>query len=125
MYFLDEIPSGFSPIREIEHQFDLVLGLAISNILTYKSNHEETKKFQRQVKELMSNEYIWESMSSCVVLILLLPKKDDTRRICVDCKAINNITVKYRYLISILNDMLNELYGSCLFSKINLKSGHH
>jgi hypothetical protein len=58
MYFLDEIPSGFSPIREIEHQFDLVLGLAISNILTYKSNHEETKKFQRQVKELMSNEYI-------------------------------------------------------------------
>jgi len=64
-------------------------------------------------------------MSSCVVLILLLPKKDDTRRICVDCKAINNITVKYRYLISILNDMLNELYGSCLFSKINLKSGHH
>ena len=44
---------------------------------------------------------------------------------CIDCHAINNIMVKYKHLILILNDMLYELYGFCVFSKIDLKNGYH
>ena len=123
--FLEEIPNELPPIRGIEHQIDFVPGAAIPNRPAYRSNPEETKELQRQVEDFMSKGYVIESMSPCAIPVLLVPKKDGTWRMCIDCRAINNITVKYRHLIPRLDDMLDELHGSCIFSKIDLKSGYH
>uniref|UniRef100_A0A2N9GPC1 Reverse transcriptase domain-containing protein n=1 Tax=Fagus sylvatica TaxID=28930 RepID=A0A2N9GPC1_FAGSY len=102
MYYPEEMPNELPPIRGIEYQIDFVPGAAIPNLTSLIG-----------------------SMSPCAVPVLLVPKKDGTWRMCVDCRAINNITVKYRHPIPRLDDMLDELHGSCIFSKIDLKSGYH
>ena len=118
--FPNDVPSGLPPIRGIEHQIDFVPGATIPNRPAYRSNSEETKELQRQVEKLLTKGHVKESMSPCVVPVLLVPKKDGTWRMCFDCRAINNIKVKYRYPIL----MLDELYRSCVFTKIDLKSGY-
>ena len=123
--FPNDIPSGLPPIRGIKHQIDFVPGVTIPNRPAYRSNPEETKELQRQVEELLTKGHMRESMSPCTVPVLLMPKNDGTWRMCVDCKAINNITVKYRHPIPRQDDMLDELHGSCVFKKIDLKSEYH
>jgi hypothetical protein len=104
-------------LRGIKHQIGLIPGETLPNRVAYRTNPKETKEIQQQVQELLDHGYVQESLSPCAVSVILLPKKNGTWRMCVDCRAINNITIRYRFPIARLDDVLS---GSIIFSKIDL-----
>jgi hypothetical protein len=97
----------------------------LPNHAPYRTNTEETKEIQCQVKELLDKGYVHESFSPCAAPVILVPKKDGSWRMCVDCRAINNITIRYCHPIPRLDNMLDELSGAVVFSKVDLRSGCH
>jgi hypothetical protein len=57
--------------------------------------------------------------------MIFVPKKDGTKRLCVDYHALNEVIVKNKYLLTRIDDLFDRLRGACVFSKIDLRSGYH
>jgi hypothetical protein len=112
-------------LRGTEHQIDLIPGATLANRAAYRSNPEETKEIQPQVQELLNQGYVRESLSPCAIPVILVPKKNGTWHMCIACRAINNITIRYCFPIPRLDDTLDELSGSIIFTKIDLRTSYH
>lgn len=122
---LKEIPPYLPPMRDIQHCIGLITGTTLPNKMTYRMSPKENDELQQQVNKHLSKGLTRESMSPCAVPTLLVSKKDGPLCLCVDSKVVNKITIKYRFPILHLDDLLDQLHGAFIFSKIDLKSSYH
>jgi hypothetical protein len=122
---VDELPNSLPPIRSINHHIDLIPGAILSNKETYRSTPQENEEVKRQVQDLLDKGLVRESLSPCVVQTVLSPKKDGGWRMCMDSRAINKITIRYRFPLPRMDDLMDCLNGANYFSKTDLKSGYH
>jgi hypothetical protein len=123
--FMDELPHSFPPIRSISHHIDLIPGTSLPNKATYRLTPRENEEVKNQVQQLLDKGLVRESLSPCAVLAVLSPKKDGGWRMCIDSLAINKITIRYRFPLPMMDDLMDYLSGARYFSKIDLKSGYH
>jgi hypothetical protein len=122
---VDELPHSFPPMRSVIHHIDLILGASLSNKAAYRLTPQENEEVKKQVEELLDKGLVRESLSPSVVPTVLSPKKDRGRRMCTKSRAINKITIRYRFPLPRMDDLMDCLSGAKYFSKIDLKSGYH
>ena len=122
--FPEEIP-GLPPHREVEFTIELEPGTAPISKAPYRMAPAEMKELKAQLDELLEKGYIQPSASPWGAPVLFVKKKDGTLRLCVDYRELNKRTIKNKYPLPRIDDLLDQLQGAGIFTKIDLRSGYH
>jgi hypothetical protein len=122
--FAEELP-GMSPYRDIEFVIELKPGTAPIYETPFRMTTPELAKLKEHIKELLEKGFICPSSSLWEAPVIFVPKKDGTQRLCMDYRALNEVTVKNKYPLPRIDDLFDQHRGACVFSKINLRSGYH
>jgi hypothetical protein len=120
-----EEPVGLPPRRLYDHSIPLVPGAQPVNKRPYRYTPQLKSEIERQVNEMLSSGVIRTSSSAFSSPIILVRKKDNTWRIVVDYRHLNALTIKSKYPVPIIDELLDELAGSSWFSKLDLWAGYH
>ncbi|GJW86224.1 putative reverse transcriptase domain-containing protein [Tanacetum coccineum] len=123
-HYYDDLP-GLPPARQVEFQIDLVPGAAPVARAPYRLAPSEMKELSEQLQELSDKGFIRPSSSPWGAPVLFVKKKDGSFRMCIDYREFNKLTVKNRYPLPRIDDLFDQLQGSSVYSKIDLRSGYH
>ncbi|GJY60922.1 putative reverse transcriptase domain-containing protein [Tanacetum coccineum] len=122
--FPEDLP-GLPPTRQVEFQIDLIPGAAPVARAPYRLAPSEMKELSEQLKELSDKGFIRPSSSPWGAPVLFVKKKDGSFRMCIDYRELNKLTVKNRYPLPRIDDLFDQLQGSSVYLKIDLRSGYH
>ncbi|KAJ0636963.1 putative nucleotidyltransferase, Ribonuclease H [Helianthus annuus] len=122
--FSEDLP-GLPPHRQVEFQIELAPGAAPVARAPYRLAPSELVELSKQLQELLEKGFIRPSSSPWGAPVLIVKKKDGTFRMCIDYRELNKVTVKNRYPLPRIDDLFDQLQGSCYYSKIDLRSGYH
>nr|GFA23234.1 putative reverse transcriptase domain-containing protein [Tanacetum cinerariifolium] len=127
-YFLEVFPEdllGLPPTRPVEFQIDLVPGAAPVARAPYRLTPSKMKELAEQLKKLSDKGFIRPGSSPWGAPILFVKKKDGSFWMCIDYQELNKLTAKNCYLLPRINDLFDQLQGSSVYSKIDLRTGYH
>ncbi|GJV27749.1 putative reverse transcriptase domain-containing protein, partial [Tanacetum coccineum] len=122
--FPKELP-GLSPTRQVEFQIDMMPGVAPVARTPYRLAPSEMKELSEKLQELSDKGFIRPSSSPWGAPVLFVKKKDGSFRMCIDYRELNKLTVNNRYPLPRIDDLFDQLEGSSIYSKIDLRSGYH
>jgi hypothetical protein len=116
---------GLPPKRDLDHSIPLLPGAIPPNIRPYRMFHSQKNIIEALVKQMLQNKEIRPSNSPYSSPIILVKKKDLSWRLCVDFRSLYAMTIKNKFPIPVIEDLLDELHGATIFSKLDLRSGYH
>ncbi|GKB74221.1 putative reverse transcriptase domain-containing protein [Tanacetum coccineum] len=122
--FPEDLP-GLPPTRKEEFQIDLVPGATSVAQAPYRLAPSKMKKFSEQLQELSDKGFIRPSSSPWGAPVLFVKKKYGSFRMCIDYRELNKPTMENRYPLPRIDDLSDQLQGSNVYSKINLRPGYH
>jgi hypothetical protein len=118
-------PRGLPPPRRHDHRIRLLPGTPPVAVRPYRYPQLLKDEIERQCDDMLQQGIIRECTSAYSSSVLLVKKADKSWRFCVDYHEINSKTVKDKFPIPVVNELLDELRGACFFTKLDLRSGYH
>ncbi|KAJ3684443.1 hypothetical protein LUZ61_013607 [Rhynchospora tenuis] len=122
--FPEEI-AGVPPDREVEFGIELLPGTTPISKAPYRMAPAEMKELKAQLEELLAKGFVRPSTSPWGSPVLFVRKKDGSLRLCIDYRELNKVTVKNRYPLPRIDDLFDQLQGSSVYSKIDLRTRYH
>jgi hypothetical protein len=122
--FPKDLP-GMPPDRDIVFVIELKPGTTPIYKTPFRMTTLELAKLKEHIEDLLEKTFIHPSSSPWRAPVIFVSKKDDTQRLCMDYRALNEVTIKNKYLLPRIDDLFDQLRGVCVFSKIDLRSGYN
>jgi hypothetical protein len=122
--FPEDLP-GLPPKRDVEFVIGLKPGTAPISRRSYRMPPNELAELKIQLQDLLEKGFIRPSSSPWGCLAIFVKKKDQTLRMCVDYRPLNEVTIKNKYPLPRIDILFDQLTGARVFSKIDLRSGYH
>jgi hypothetical protein len=122
--FPEDLP-GMPPDHDIEFSIKLIPGTAPISKRPYRMYVKDLAELKKQIEELLSKGFIRPSSSPWGSPTLFVDKKDRSRRLCIDHRSLNEVTIKNKYPLARIEDLFYQMKGANVFSKIDLRSGYH
>ena len=123
--FIEEPPATLPPSDRLPHAIDLTPNHTIPPRRLYRQTPDELTETKRQIDEYLKNGHVRPSTSPFGAPVLLVKKKDGSMRMCVDYRALNDITIKNNFPIPRVDDLHDRLATARYFTKLDLYSGYH
>ena len=122
--FSDDLPR-LPPDREIDFQIELALGTEPIPRAPYRMVPAKLKELKVQMEEMVNKGFVRPSTSPWGELVLFVKKKDGSMRLCIDYRELNKVTIRNQYPLPRIDDLFDQLHGTKVFSKIDLRSDYH